>query len=268
MIAKKRAIYDRFGYEGLKKGVKSTADLPPFDGGYNFDVEKANATFIQFFGSANPYDVLYNLNGATSLDDALMRTMVIKGLVGKEQIKCDDIEQTLVMTLEDVYCGSFKRCQITRKISTSDEEFVTEDSLFPINIKKGWKSGTKVVFAGQGHRKENCVSGNVVFTVEVLEHDQFIRTGDDLHIKVDISLKTALTGSILPITTLDGRTIHVSLAQIVNSDTRKIIANEGLVNAKTGKAGSLVISFNINFPTYLDARQKKLIEQAFTAEKK
>jgi len=54
-VARKRAVYDQFGEEGLKSGVPhGTADSGAWTQGYTFH-GNADKVFRDFFGGDNPF---------------------------------------------------------------------------------------------------------------------------------------------------------------------------------------------------------------------
>ena len=65
---KKRQIYDQFGEEGLKGGAGGPpgGNSGPHQGfeGFTYTYHgDPRATFTQFFGTANPFDMFMNMNG-------------------------------------------------------------------------------------------------------------------------------------------------------------------------------------------------------------
>lgn len=59
------------------------------------------------------------------------------------------------------------------------------------------------------------------------------------------------------ICTLDGRTLTISLDEIVHQKYQKVVLNEGMPVAKdSGKYGDLFITFQVTFPKQLSIEQK------------
>jgi long-subunit acyl-CoA synthetase (AMP-forming) len=63
-----------------------------------------------------------------------------------------------------------------------------------INIKPGWKKGTKVTFACEGDEGLNLVPADICFVLEEAPHDKFEREANDLVYTAHIPLADALTG--------------------------------------------------------------------------
>lgn len=49
-----------------------------------------------------------------------------------------------------------------------------------INIKPGWKDGTKITFEREGDELPGVIPADIVFTLQAKPHDRFERDGDDL----------------------------------------------------------------------------------------
>jgi DnaJ homolog subfamily B member 4 len=81
--------------------------------------------------------------------------------------------------------------------------------ILAIDIKPGWKSGTRVTFAGKGNESPGQPTGDVVFIIEEQKHARFVREGNDLVYMYRISLKDALCGGTVQIDHLDGTKVPV-----------------------------------------------------------
>jgi DnaJ family protein B protein 4 len=77
-----------------------------------------------------------------------------------------------------------------------------------------------------------------------------------------LTLADALTGCTISLTTLDGRSLSVSIADIIQPGYEKVLPKEGMPIAKEpGKRGNLRIKFDIKFPTRLSNEQKSGIRK-------
>ena len=62
-----------------------------------------------------------------------------------------------------------------------------------INVKPGWKSGTKITFQREGDQAPNKIPADIVFIIRDKPHVHFRREGPDLKYSCKISLKEVLT---------------------------------------------------------------------------
>ena len=58
-----------------------------------------------------------------------------------------------------------------------------------INVKPGWKSGTKITFQREGDQAPNKIPADIVFIIRDKPHIHFKREGPDLKYSCKISLK-------------------------------------------------------------------------------
>lgn len=129
--------------------------------------------------------------------------------------------------------------------------------ILTIDIKPGWKAGTKVRFPNMGNELPNITPADLVFIVEEKTHALYKRVGNDLVINWKIPLVDALTGATINLTALDGRKLTVPLEDVVCPGYEKILPEEGMpISKKPGEKGNLRIKFDVEFPTQLTAEQK------------
>ncbi|KAH6588693.1 hypothetical protein BASA50_010564 [Batrachochytrium salamandrivorans] len=266
--AKRKAIYDQYGLEGLKKGVPSKFSFDGYEGGYEFP-GNAEEIFSQFFGGKNPFSDFFAHQG---VPDKTVFGPKFGGLYGMNQgprnhtIKKDQpVEIELILTLEDIYLGCIKKIKISRKVLNDDGVTTTpRDKLLTVEVSRGWKIGTRVIFSKEGDQGPHRIPADMVFIVKEQAHQRFSRVGDDLVYCVDIPLVKALTGWSLDILTLDGRLLKIPVNNTVTPDQVIRIPNEGMPIYKSpSKHGDLLIKFKTVFPKTLTNTQKMLLKQAF-----
>ena len=143
-------------------------------------------------------------------------------------------------------------------VSTSEEQKILE-----IDVKKGWKEGTKITFPKEGHQSPKKVPADIVFIIKDKPHPVFKRDKDNnLLYTAKISLREALTGTRLEIKTISGKVVGFPINEIVNPKTTKTISGHGLPLPKhPGHLGNLIISFDIQFPSYLSNDSKEALAQ-------
>lgn len=110
--------------------------------------------------------------------------------VGSAQRQDPPIEHDLFLTLEEVLKGCVKKMKITRKIPNSDGKSVKkEDKVLTINVRPGWKAGTKVTFQREGDHNSATIPADIVFLIRDKPHPQFKRDGVDIKYTAKITLK-------------------------------------------------------------------------------
>lgn len=131
------------------------------------------------------------------------------------------------------------------------------EEILTIDVKPGWKKGTKITFPERGNEAPNMIPADIVFIIDEKPHDVFTREGNDLVVTQKITLVEALTGCIVLLTTLDGRSLTVPINSIIHPSYEEVVPKEGMPIPKDPtKKGNLRIKFNIKFPSRLTSEQK------------
>lgn len=100
------------------------------------------------------------------------------------------IEHDLFLTLEEVLRGCVKKMKITRKVLTADgKSYKKEDKVLTINVRPGWKAGTKITFQREGDHNSSTIPADIVFTVRDKPHPTFKRDGVDIVYMAKITLR-------------------------------------------------------------------------------
>jgi DnaJ family protein B protein 4 len=138
------------------------------------------------------------------------------------------------------------------------------EEILTIEVKPGWKKGTKITFPEKGNEQPNVVAADLVFVIDERPHDVFKRDGNDLIMTQKIPLVDALTGCVVTVNTLDGRILNIPITETVHPGYEKVVPKEGMPIAKEpGKRGNLRIKFDIKFPSRLSSDQKSNLKRIF-----
>lgn len=182
---------------------------------------------------------------------------------GRRQRQDPTVQHELPVALEDIYKGCTKKMRITRKVVSPDGSQKTEDKVLSIQIKPGWKSGTKITFPKEGDQMPGRVPADIAFVVKDKPHPKFKREGADIRYVHRLPLKQALCGTTIDIPTLDGTTHQMKLDNVIKPNSTKRLSGQGLPNPKAGnKRGDLIVEFNVVFPDSLNSASKELIMNA------
>ncbi|XP_064536322.1 dnaJ protein homolog 1 [Drosophila montana] len=255
---KKRDIYDQYGEDGLKHGIPGNHND---QGGTSFAYQfhgDPRATFAQFFGSSDPFSMFFgeNLEQIFMTDDSSPRGLW--GGIGNFQSRPEQdppIEHELYVSLEDINNGCNKKMQISR-IKMASGQPRKEIKLLDIEIKPGWKSGTKITFPKEGDEAPNRIPADIVFIIRDKPHPQFQREGSDIHYTAHITLKEALCGATIQVPQLMGNPFpYCTSGEIIKPNTLKRFNDRGLPYPKNPlRRGALCVNFEISFPDTLPTR--------------
>jgi DnaJ-class molecular chaperone len=104
--------------------------------------------------------------------------------------------------------------------------------------------------------------GDVHLTISVPPHHTFQRQDDDLIKEVSITAFDAMLGSIIPITTIDNKTLEVTINPSTQHGTTLSIQGHGMPNVNDPRfRGRLLLKIKVIIPT-LSNSQRELITQA------
>lgn len=157
--------------------------------------------------------------------------------------------------------------KITRKVLNPDGQSTrVEDKVLTINIKPGWKSGTKITFPKEGDQHPGRVPADIVFVIKDKPHPKFKREAADIRYVHRLPLRDALCGLTVNVPTLDGTTIPLKITEVIKPNMTKRIAGQGLPNPKlSGRRGDLIVEFDVKFPEKLEASVKEILRDTLPA---
>jgi len=172
------------------------------------------------------------------------------------------IEHDLYVKLEDINSGCSKKMKISKMVVQQDGNPTKEEKILNINVKPGWKAGTKITFPKEGDQIPGKVPADIVFTIRDTPHGTFKREGSDIKYTAKITLKEALcaTGH-LKVPTLTGEVIPLSVHnEVIKPNTVKRIQGRGLPYPKEPtKRGDLIVNFDIKFPDHLSQSTREIL---------
>ncbi len=116
------------------------------------------------------------------------------GLGGRPSSKKDKaqdppVEHDLHVSLEDICRGVTKRMKISRRVVGPDGTVRKEEKVLTINVKPGWKSGTRITFQREGDQAPNKIPADIVFIIRDKPHPLFRREGADIRFTCKVTLK-------------------------------------------------------------------------------
>nr|GMD03028.1 DnaJ homolog subfamily B member 13-like [Ipomoea batatas] len=271
----KREIYDQYGEEGLKGEVPApnggggggatffqTGDGPNV---FRFNPRNANDIFAEFFGSSIPFGG--GMRGNSRFSSSLFGDDMFSSFgdgrpMSSGPRKAPPIERKLPCSLEELYKGTTKKMKISREIADMSGKTLPVEEILTIDIRPGWKKGTKITFTEKGNEEPNVIPADLVFIIDEKPHGTFTREGNDLVVTQRISLAEALTGYTVHLTTLDGRKLTIPINSVIHPDYEEVVPREGMpIPKEPTKRGNLRIKFNIKFPTRLTPEQKSGIKK-------
>ncbi|UJR27204.1 hypothetical protein I4U23_008500 [Adineta vaga] len=277
---KKKEIFDKYGEEGLKAGGGGGGGPGAAGQQFFYSNVDPHQTFRMFFNGADPFAMFFGgdgddddgqgggFGGFSGLGGFHFGGAGMGGRGGpqsqmqRKKTQDPPVEHELFVSLEEIASGTTKKMKISRKVLNPDNRTTRmEDKVLTIEIKPGWKQGTKITFPREGDQSPSTIPADIVFIIKDKNHPVFRRDGSDLLYTAKINLKDALCGTTITVPTLEqSRVRKLQLNEVIKPTTEKRLTGDGLPFPKQPtKRGDIVVKFDIKFPDTLTKEQKEVI---------
>lgn len=130
-----------------------------------------------------------------------------------------------------------------------------------IRIPAGAQNGSRLRVAGKGNAGTlGAQPGDLYITTNVEQHPLFHREGDDIHLKVPVTVSEAGLGSKIEVPTMDGRTMLKIPAGTQNNQKFRL-RERGVHNSRKDARGDLIVQVNLVMPDTREERTRDLLKQ-------
>lgn len=232
---KKKALYDEFGEVALREGFNAEQfrqyqsafrggggggavnfeDL--FGGGGGGDY---GSIFEQFFGGGMP---------------GSPRGGGRRAQRPRAPSKGPDLEGSLPIDLPTAVRGG----EVSMNVNGSS---------ITVKVPSGIKDGHKLRLAGKGVPSPDGFAGDLLLTVRVQEHPSFWREGDDLHVRVPVSIVEAWRGAKVKIPT-PASEITIRVPPHTSSGARLRLRGKGIPGTDHRESSDLIAHIEIVLPS-------------------
>ena len=129
-----------------------------------------------------------------------------------------------------------------------------------VEIPKGIHDGQQIRVRGEGHAGfRSNERGNAFVVVRVRPDPRFVRDGDDLHTAVRLTMTDAALGTTATVTSLTGD-VELDVPPGTQPGEVRVLAGEGMPALRGVRRGSLYVRLDVAVPTTLDDEQRRLLE--------
>jgi molecular chaperone DnaJ len=289
--SERRAIYDRYGHDGLRSGGYE----PSFSGFGNI-----GDIFEAFFGGSSPFGSAFGGGGAGRGGDAAIEVSltleeVASGVTRDFEVElaavcsnchgngaepgtpietCPRCEgtgqlqavsrsvfgQLVRMQVCDRCGGEGKIPQTPCKICRGSGQEISTESV-NVEIPAGIEDGQRIRLSGRGHAGSRGASpGDLYLLVNVKPDPRFERHGEDLVTRVDVPFTEAALGSTLMVPTLAGDE-ELELKPGTQPATVLRLRGRGLPELRGRGNGDLHVVVNVLVPNRLSDEQRELLHR-------
>jgi DnaJ-class molecular chaperone len=244
--ADKRKKYDRWGHDWEKIEQAQAAGRRP-GGSYTYTTS----------GGPNGGPSNFNFEGAEGIGDVLEQLFGNATRGGRQRVRATprrgrDIEQTVEVSLEEAFNGT------QRTYSLLDAQ-TGESRNVEVKIPAGATDGLRVRVAGKGEPGlSGGTAGDLYLIVNVKAHPLFEREGDDLRVRVQTPLYTALLGGEVMVPTPKGTNLALKVPPETQNGLRMRLAGQGMPHVNGSGRGDLFAEITVQLPKNLSTREKDL----------
>lgn len=258
----KRARYDQFGHAGMSGSGFGGSGGGGFDfGGAGFDpMDIFNAFFgggAGGRGGSRTYS--FNMGGGNPFGD------FFSGAGGgnpfQQQVKGQDLNITLRITLDEVMSGVDKQVKIRHSVADASGKISQVEDVIPIHLPKGVMEGQKFKAKGKGNAAPGGqgIPGDLIVNIEEIPHAELLRDHEDLVYNCLISFPTAALGGPVEIPTLNGR-VRVNIAAGTQPGKMLRLKGKGLPRRDGNGLGDLLVNIMVYVPEELSTAERQAIQ--------
>lgn len=150
----------------------------------------------------------------------------------------------------------------------SGRGYKVEKEKIRINIPEGVDTGMRLRVSGKGNIPKNGSRGTLYVDVIVKEHKELIRDGSDVYMKLPIFFTKALMGENIPVTSPRDEKLELKLPSMTKNNQKFVFRGKGIKDPTTSnKYGDFVVVVELQYPKKLNSEQKKLIEELHSSFK-
>jgi len=174
--------------------------------------------------------------------------------------KPSPIIKNIIIGLDQVLNGATVPLEIERWIIENGLKVFENETIY-VTVPQGVDEGEIIILRDKGNVASESVKGDIKIFVQITNETAFKRSGLDLILERNISLKDALCGFSFEINYINGKsyTLNNNKGNIIPPEYKKIYPNMGL---KRGEhTGNMIIHFHIDFPERLTEEQIKKISE-------
>ncbi len=130
-----------------------------------------------------------------------------------------------------------------------------------VRIPPGVQTGTRLRVAGKGNAGTmGAPSGDLYITVRVEPHQFFHREGDDIEIRIPVTVSEAGLGAKIEVPTIDGRAL-LKVPPGTQSGQKFRMREKGVFNSRKNARGDQIVEVVVQPPKVRDERTKEILRE-------
>jgi curved DNA-binding protein len=245
--AKKRALYDEFGEEGLREG-------------FDPDRQRAYSRWASQQGrpaapgrSGVRLEDLFSGNAPSGTDFSEILGDIFSRGGGQRRrgpTPGADLQASVTIDFASAVRGTMVELRPQGSSPTSEP--------VKVRIPQGADEGSRVRIAGHGAPSpDGGPPGDLLLDIHVEPHKHFRREDDDLHLDLPITLVEAMRGGKVKVPTIDG-SVSLKVAPGTQSGTTARLRGKGVT--RKGHTGDLYVHYQVHVPEKTTPEVESLLD--------
>ena len=269
----KRAIYDRYGKEGLDGNINKGFDFSDiFDmfndifGGkeeenFPFEIDRLMEVTLEFeeavYGVSKEIKTTYFSLCPQCEGSGAEEKEVCPTCKGRGSVIMGNGFMRISQTCPTCHGLGFIPKKVCSKCKGSG--YIVKEETIKIDIPAGVDTGMKLRIPAKGNETKNY-RGDLYLVFNVKESKIFKRHRNNLIVEVPIFFTSAILGDKVKIPTLSGEK-EIEIKPYTKDNTKIVFKREGIIDPHTGIKGDLIAILQIVYPKKLTSEQKELLEK-------
>ncbi len=266
---KKRQMYDQVGFYSENGSPGAGAETPP--GGPDFGGFDFSDFFTTQAGAGRGQPRQSTTTGGAGGFGDIFSQFFRRG--GQEQAeepeKGSDLEYALNIDFWQAIrgtqaklniCGGKGKLQNACPTCHGDGRIARTETV-TVNIPAGAQNGSRLRVPGKGNAgTQGAPAGDLYITTRVEEHPFFQRNGDNIEIKVPVTVAEAGLGAKIEVPTIDGRAL-LTVRPGTQTGQKLRLNEKGVFNARKNQRGDQIVEVLIQPPKVRDERTKEILRE-------
>jgi molecular chaperone DnaJ len=130
-----------------------------------------------------------------------------------------------------------------------------------VNIPAGAQNGSRLRVPGKGNAGTlGAPPGDLYITTRMEEHPFFHRDGDNIEIRIPVTISEAGLGAKIEVPTIDGRTL-LKIPPGTQNGKKFRMREKGVFNARKNQRGDQIVEVAVQVPEVRDERTKEILRE-------
>ncbi|MCE5309279.1 MAG: DnaJ domain-containing protein [Acidobacteriales bacterium] len=157
-------------------------------------------------------------------------------------------------------CGGKGRVRNVCTSCQGDGRLTTSETV-EVRIPPGVQTGSRLRVPAKGNAgSQGMPAGDLYITVRVEPHPFFERDGDDIRIRVPVSIAEAGLGAKIEVPTIDGRAL-LKVPMGTQNGQKFRLREKGVLNSRKGVRGDQIVEIAVEAPKVRDERTKEILRE-------